>query len=229
MKKRILYIVPVLIFLMLFSMINHPVHAEEAKYNSKNLIASIEKENISLYYDKKADGMLQGFYLKIGNKVSYFDWSNVDSESFYPTVKLLSDKYIAITCTIGEGTGTDVQELYLINKKNLKKLTFESPLDVVKSNVAFDLQPPNVSVKIGDKTWSNSYNEIDLNNFFKTVGYESIIKYDVQNNYFVVTLSAQISPATFIGDLEIKYYYDKEKATFIPQYINFNFYETEIN
>lgn len=230
-KKRIYLLVSsmLLIILITVSIPNYAVAAKEITYNVKHLVAKIKKENIYLYYDKKSDDMLKGFYLKSGNKVQYFNWENVNFPSFYPTIKVINKDYIAITCTTAEGSGLNIQELYIINKKTLNKIKITSPIDVVKSNITFDLQAPNISVKIGNKTWSDSYEDIESDNFFENIDYENVIKYDVQNSFFTVTLAVQISPATFIGDIEVSYYFNQKQNTFIPQYINFNFYETSIN
>ncbi|SHO52661.1 hypothetical protein [Anaerocolumna xylanovorans] len=204
------------------------VFAKEAAYNPKHIVAEIKKEDVHLYYDKKADGMLQGFYLKSGNKTKYFDWSSIDQKAFYPEIKILDSKYIAVICTTGKGTGVNEEKLHIINRSNLKTVAFDNPVDVVKSKVKFDIKAPKVSVKIDNKTWNGSFDDIDISHFNKTVGYESIIIYDVENDGFTVRLSAQITPAAFIGDIEIQYYLNEKKTAFVPKYINFNFYKTEI-
>jgi hypothetical protein len=224
--KRTGIIVCIIVALSVFA--QGTVYAKNTIYNTKNLISKIENDNVYLYYDKKSDGMLKGFYLKSGNKVKYFEWENIDKASFYPSMTIMNNQYIAIICTTAEGTGVNIKKLYIINQKNLEVLSFDNPLDVVKANAVFEIQPPSVSIKINHKTWTDTYNEITTENFFNTVSYENIILYDIQNTYFKVRLSAQISPATFIGDFEITYYFNDQKATFIPLAINFNFYPSEI-
>lgn len=204
------------------------VFAKEATYNPKHVIAEMKKEKVYLYYDKKYSGMLQGFYLKSGNKTKHFDWSSIDKDAFYPEIKILNKNYIAVICTTGEGTEVNVQELHIINRSNLKTVAFENPANVVKSKVKFNIQAPDVSVKIDNNTWSASYGDIDKAHFSKAVGYENMIRYDVQSDYFTVKLAAQITPAVFMGEVEIQYYLNEKKDTFFPKYLNFNFYKTEI-
>ncbi len=207
---------------------NNAVFAKAASYKSKNLISKIENKKIYLYYDKITEGMLKGFYLRSGSKVKYFEWENIDKPSFYPSITVMDNGYIAVICTTGEGSGVNVKKLYLVSQKNLEVLAFDNPINVVKANTLFDIQPPSVSIKINRKVWTDTYNDIKTENFFNSVAYENIILYDVQSTYFTVRLSAQISPATFIGDFEITYYFNEQKAMFIPLSINFNFYPTEI-
>lgn len=204
------------------------VYAKEAAYNPKHAVAEMKKEKVYLYYDKKSGGMLQGFYLKSGNKTKHFNWSSIDKDAFYPEIRILNKNYIAVICTAGEGTEVNVQELHIINRSNLKTVAFENPADVVKSKVKFNIQAPDVSVKIDNNTWSSSYGDIDKAHFSKAVGYENMIRYDVQSDYFTVKLAAQITPAFFMGEVEIQYSLNEKKSAFVPKYLNFNFYKTEI-
>lgn len=75
-------------------------------FKTENLVAELKDKGINLYYVEKSDlDMFKGFYLKYNNNVKYFDWESVDKTGFYPTISLIQDKYIAIICTLGEGSG----------------------------------------------------------------------------------------------------------------------------
>jgi hypothetical protein len=229
MKSRKIICILLLIILAI-SIPNTNVLAKEKNYNKKNLVSILESEKIYLYYDKKSsDGKLQGFYLKLGKKVKYFDWENIDKPGFYPTIYLIKDKYIAVVCTEGEGTGVDIEQLYLLNRNTLKALIFENPLDVLESNVISEIQAPNVKIQIKNSTWNATYPDVELDHFFDTVNYGSIINYNVNDTYFTVDIPAQVTPSLFIGDFELTYYWDENESTFVPHYINFNFDNIELN
>lgn len=231
MKKKMYYLIPVSIFLtfLTFFVSTVTIYAKETTYNTKHLIEKSEKGKICLYYNKKTNGMLQGFYLKSGDNVKYFNWKSIDKEGFYPTVSLIQDDYIAVVCIQGEGSELDIQELHLINKNTLKEFSYKNPLDVVKANVTSDIQAPNVTIQIDNNAWSSTYPKVkNLSNFFEKAYYGNVITYDVKDTYFVATLPVQVTPALFIGNIEITYLWNKEEMNFIPYDINFNFENSQI-
>lgn len=236
-KRKIIYILLVGIFAILAiiaiqkSSFQTIKSNAESKVKKENLIAELKDKEISLYYDKKVTSdMLEGFYLKIGNDVKYFDWNNIDKSGFYPTISLIEDKYIAIICTLGEGSGLDVQQLHLINKDSLKEITYQDPLKVISNNVKTEIQAPSINIKINNNEWTSSYPNVkNFSNFFENISYENMITYDIQDSSFRVILKAQVSPSLFIGEFEINYIMDDEEAEFIPATINFNFDDIDIS
>jgi hypothetical protein len=217
-----------LLFVLLFvSIPTTTIYA--SNYDSKHLIAKNSKEKIYLYYDKKSDAMYEGFYLKAGSKVKYFPWESLCTSSDDTALSVINGNCIAIILTTGTGTGVHQENLYLLDKKSLKVLTVENPLDVMKDNLVTNINPPFVTLKIGNNTWSSTYPDVESSHFFETVGYGSIIKYDIHNNYFDVIIPTQITPALFIGDVKISYVWNSKRSTFSPTTINFNFEDTDIN
>lgn len=199
-----------------------------SNYNPKHLIAKNTKEKLYLYYDKESDGMYKGFYLKSGSKVKHFDWESSTSSSAVTSVSVINGNYIAVICTTGTGSGVHTENLYVLNKKTLKVLKIENPLDVLKDNVISKIDAPVVKIKIENNTWSSTYRDIELSHFFNTVGYGAIIKYDLQDTYFTVTIPAQVTPALFIGEFKLTYEWKSKSSTFIPTEINFNFEDTAV-
>lgn len=202
----------------------------DTKMNENNLVAELKDKDISLYYDQKTDSaMLKGFYLKMGDTIQYFDWESIDKPGFYPTLSLIQDKYIAIICTLGEGSGFNEQQLHIINKASLEEMNYQNPLEVLNKQVKTKVKAPSVHIRIGNTIWKSSYPEVkNFTNFFKTVSYENIITYEVSNNSFKVTLKAQVSPSLFIGEFEINYGMDNKGDGFIPDTINFKFEDIEL-
>ncbi len=227
-KHKLLTVLTILSITFVISIVKI-VYANDT-INSKNLIAEIKDEKIYLYYDKKtATGMLEGFYLKSGDNVKYFDWESIDKLGFYPTIKIIQDDYIAVITTRGEGSGLDIEELHLINKNTFKEISYKSPLDVVEANVLSEIQAPNVMIKIDNNTWSSTYPTVKKqSHFFDTISYESMVTYNIYDTYFTVSLQAQVTPALFIGEFKLTYLWNEKKLKFIPSTINFNFYDNEI-
>lgn len=230
MKKKYLICLKLLSLTLILLLVSIPIIAVYASdYNPKHLIAKNTKEKIYLYYDKKSDDMYKGFYLKSGSKVKHFDWESLSSSDANTSVSVVNDNYIAVVCTTGTGSGLYVENLYVLNKDTLKVLTVENPLDVIKDKVISKIDAPNITIKIDNNTWSSTYPDIETSHFFETVSYGSIIKYDIQNTYFTVTVPTQVTPALFIGEVKLTYGWESESSTFIPTTINFNFEDAVIN
>lgn len=230
MKKKYFICITSLLLLLTLLLSAIPINTLYASnYNPKHLVAQNAKEKIYLYYDKKSDDMYKGFYLKSGSKVKYFNWESLNTSSYNTSVNVINSNQIAVICTIGTGSGFHIENLYILNKKNLKVLSVENPLDVIKDNVISKIDAPNVSIKINSNIWSSTYSDIDISNFFDTVCFGNIIKYDIQDTYYSVTVPAQVTPALFIGEIKITYAWQPKSSTFIPTTINFNFEDTVIN
>lgn len=199
-------------------------------FKTENLVAELKDKGINLYYVEKSDlDMFKGFYLKYNNNVKYFDWESVDKTGFYPTISLIQDKYIAIICTLGEGSGLNKQQMHLVNLDSLEEVKYQDPLDIIRKQATTKIEIPNVYIKINNVEWKESnLNLKNSSNYFETVSYENIITYEIRNNSFAVIAKAQVSPSLFIGEFEVVYIFDDEKGEFIPSTINFNFEDTEI-
>ena len=199
-------------------------------FKTENLVAELKDKGINLYYVEKSDlDMFKGFYLKYNNNVKYFDWESVDKTGFYPTISLIQDKYIAIICTLGEGSGLNKQQMHLVNIDSLEEVKYQDPLDIIRKQAATKIEIPNVYIKINNVEWRESnLNLKNSSNYFETVSYENIITYEIRDNSFAVIAKAQVSPSLFIGEFVVVYIFDDEKGEFIPSTINFNFEDTEI-
>ena len=199
-------------------------------FKTENLVAELKDKGINLYYVEKSDlDMFKGFYLKYNNSVKYFDWESVDKTGFYPTISLIQDKYIAIICTLGEGSGLNKQQMHLVNIDSLEEVKYQDPLDIIRKQAATKIEIPNVYIKINNVEWRESnLNLKNSSNYFETVSYENIITYEIRDNSFAVIAKAQVSPSLFIGEFVVVYIFDDEKGEFIPSTINFNFEDTEI-
>ncbi len=199
-------------------------------FKTENLVAELKDKGINLYYVEKSDlDMFKGFYLKYNNNVKYFDWESVDKTGFYPTISLIQDKYIAIICTLGEGSGLNKQQMHLVNLDSLEEVKYQDPLDIIRKQATTKIEIPSVYIKINNVEWRESnLNLKNSSNYFETVSYENIITYEIRDNSFAVIAKAQVSPSLFIGEFVVVYIFDDEKGEFIPSTINFNFEDTEI-
>ena len=129
-KTLIIYILGLIVIIAVLALSKSPVltvkNTNDYDFKTENLVAELKDKGIYLYHNEKSDpDMLKGFYLKYNNTVKYFDWESIDKIGFYPTINLIQDKYIAIICTIGEGSELNKQEMHLVNIESLQKLSIK--------------------------------------------------------------------------------------------------------
>lgn len=205
-------------------------NTKDYDFKTENLVAELKDKGIYLYHSEKSyPDMLKGFYLKYNNTVKYFDWESINKIGFYPTINMIQDKYIAIICTIGEGSELNKQEMHLVNINSLAEVKYQDPLDIIRKHALTKIEILNVYIKINNDEWRGSnLNLKNSSNYFETVSYENIITYEIRDNSFAVIAKAQVSHSLFIGEFVIEYIFDDEKEEFIPATINFNFEDTDI-
>ena len=229
-----IYILGLIVIIAVLALSKSPVltvkNTKDYDFKTENLVAELKDKGIYLYHSEKSDpDMLKGFYLKYNNTVKYFDWESINKIGFYPTINMIQDKYIAIICTIGEGSELNKQEMHLVSIDSLAEVKYQDPLDIIRKHALTKIEIPNVYIKINNDEWRESnLNLKNSSNYFETVSYENIITYEIRDNSFAVIAKAQVSPSLFIGEFVIEYIFDDEKEEFIPATINFNFEDTDI-
>ncbi len=80
---------------------------------------------------------------------------------------------------------------------------------IIYKNIKTKLTTKEAEVRIGDKVYEVDMNPFDVRPIIlnKDVGFGISIKYEVIDNQLTATISAQISPAGFIGEIVIVYEY----------------------
>ena len=188
---------------------------------SKKVISKCEEANVILYANERdrKNGMYRDFEMKIDEGTWYFPyWMNVTNPTYAPRI-LYNDlnqdetKDLTIVLTKGYGTGALDSEVHVLNKTQTnigeiyEEVLVDNPIAIILKNVKIKLTQHEAVVSIGDKT-----TEIDIEKFqippdhlFNDVAFGSIVKFDVVDNHLVASVGGQITPAMFIGSIEINY------------------------
>ncbi|NEY99800.1 hypothetical protein G4D62_10850 [Bacillus shackletonii] len=185
---------------------------------SKTIVAKSEEAKVVLYA-VKSDGMYRNFEMKINKGMRFFPfWLNVTNPTYAPEI-LYKDinrdgiKDLIIVLTRGYGTGARDSEVHVFHKirTNIgevdKENLVDNPTAIILKNVKTSLSKHQAIVRIGNRKTIINIDSLHIpqEHLFSDIALGNIKHYDVINDHLVASVSAQISPTTFIGMLEITY------------------------
>jgi len=215
MRNKVLFLlVTISIFL------NSPSVAKVSS-ETKTMVAKNDEANVILYATEtdKKNGTYRGFEMKMAAGTKYFPfWMNVTNPTYAPII-LYNDlntdgrKDLIMVLTRGYGTGVLDSEVHILHKiqtnmgENFVEVLVDNPLAVILKNVKTKLTQHEVKVTIVDKTTVINIDKFQIppEHLFDHIGFGSIIKYDVVDHQLVASIPAQITPAMFLGTIEITY------------------------
>ncbi|MER2037376.1 MAG: hypothetical protein ABS944_04470 [Solibacillus sp.] len=226
MKK--LFVLLVLLFLLVGCMDNKTTLKQEITNMKKNesneqqtelvmekeyqVIASSNEEDVTIYAEE-LDGLFYNFKINY-NGLSFNEpfWMNVTNPSYAPQI-IVEDidgngtEELIIILTLGYGTGTLKQEVHVFHSSNnFSEVLVDDPMAIVFKNVKATLLPNKAQISIANKELTVNF-EIEQEYLNSEVGFGSIVSYEVKDNELIAHIGAQVSPAGFIGNIEIKYEY----------------------
>ena len=85
----------------------------------------------------------------------------------------------------------------------------DNPITIINKNVKTKLTTEIAEIIVGDKVYKVDIRPLEVKptNLFQDISFGSSIKYEVIDQLLTATISAQISPAGFVGQLVIVYEY----------------------
>ncbi|MFJ8235400.1 hypothetical protein ACIQ34_06560 [Ureibacillus sp. NPDC094379] len=177
--------------------------------SSKDNITLYAKKIDDLYYDFKIDfkGRIASrpFWLSVANNPAYAP------KIIYEDINRDGNKELIIILNQGYGTGVLLEEVYVIEVDNnrFSEVLVDNPLAIVLKNAKTSLTPTEARISIGDNHYVVDISLVGIKreNVFKDIFFGGITEYDVENNYLIARLSAQVSPAHAISEVIITYEY----------------------
>ncbi|BBB92660.1 MAG TPA: copper amine oxidase N-terminal domain-containing protein [Methylomusa anaerophila] len=173
-----------------------------------------------LYPFQNINGMYRGFILEVKGERKYFAWENVTNPTYAPELLFAdinqdSEKELIILLTTGTGTGVHKEDIHVINPGMLTEIAVESPADIVKQNINTKMQSDgdNMVIQIitgGKETTIIKEKEYSCS-WFNNVAFGSICHYEVINNKLIVRIPAQVSPGSFVGEIQATYIFENGK------------------
>ncbi|MGG0283911.1 hypothetical protein ABEY41_02055 [Peribacillus butanolivorans] len=188
---------------------------------SKKVILKSKEANVILYandIDRK-NGMYRDFEMKIDGGTRYFPyWVNETNPSYVPRIlynDLNQDKKKDLTIVLTKGYGTEAldRKVHVLNKTQTNKgeiyeeVLVDNPIAIILKNVKTKLTQLEAVVSSDDKKTVINIEKFQIppDHLFIDVAFGSIVKFDVVDNHFVASVGGQITPAMFIGTIEISY------------------------
>ncbi|KQL35932.1 hypothetical protein [Psychrobacillus sp. FJAT-21963] len=205
-----------IIFIMAFLLVVVVPNNAKAEIEGYDIVAKSNKENITLYA-KKMNDLYYDFKLDFKGEVySRPFWINVANnftyapQIFYEDINRDQKKELIVILNQGYGTGVLQQEIYVYGYTNgLIDILVDNPITIINKNVKTKLTTEIAEIIVGDKVYKVDIRPLEVKptNLFQDISFGSSIKYEVIDQLLTATISAQISPAGFVGQLVIVYEY----------------------
>ncbi|TQR14694.1 hypothetical protein [Psychrobacillus vulpis] len=207
MKRYIMFII---VFLLVVTL-----NKAGATMEGYTVIAKSDKDDITVYA-KKMGELYRDFKIDFKGE-TYFRpyWMNDTNPTYapkiiYEDINKDTKKELIIILTKGYGTGVLDQEVYVYRYTNgLIDVIVDDPMAIIYKNVKTKLTTEKAEIRIGDKVHNIDITPLEIKptNLFEDIAFGGVIKYEVKDHQLIATISAQISPAGFVGQLVIVYEY----------------------
>jgi len=181
------------------------------------IVAKSSEDNITMYAKKMND--LYGDF-KIDFKGTIYSkpfWINVANNPTYAPQIIYEDinkdekKELIIILTKGYGTGISDEEVHVFNTdyNYFGEILVDNPLAIIYKNVKTKLSTKKAEIIIGDKKSIVELSplKIEPTNIFEDIAFGGSVRYEVKDNQLIVTVSGQITPGGFVGEIVIVYEY----------------------
>ncbi len=181
------------------------------KDKTPEIVATIPEMEIALSA-KENEGMYEDFTLQVKESKRVFDWKNVSNPTYAPEL-LLNDidhdgqKELIVILTTGTGTGVHVTEAHIINPETLLETYIDDPVAILLKNLKIKISDNEVEIAISDQKTVMDKEKINIEpeNLFSNIAFNSICSFEVINDQLSANMGIQISPAGFIGEIQISY------------------------
>lgn len=183
--------------------------AESVTQNFSVLLASVEEKQATLYASQLYSGMYSDMTLYVANNQKRFPWQTIDSLSFFPEMICHDvdgdgqEELVIILCK-GKGTGVLREEIHVLRTNDLSEITFPHPVSALKDRVDTQVTESNIQITIDQKP-SIMIAKEKTENSFEALAFGSILDFSIKNGTILAKVSAQYSPAGFLGEFTVAY------------------------
>lgn len=198
----------------------NPEYFETKIDNPEHLLASMEKENISLYFDKSPkEYSYHGAYIKSDSNISYYDWDFYADMYWMPELTLLNNKeHLLVQFVDGHGTGVLFSRAYIIDLATMEEVPIQSPFEILDTHLQVDEFNHETGVLRFHYLDETVALEIDSDIFdimaFDSVGYESFFRYEIKDDTLFFWTTLQVSPTYFLNNMTITYKFENGEYQF---------------
>lgn len=188
---------------------------EQPNGQSKGIVISyLENQKTYLSADSLRNGTFSDMMLSISGKTKRFPWKTYGEPAFLPELRYADvdgdgqNELIVILCE-GEGTGTLVEEVHVVNPGNFSEIPVQSSLAALKNRTVSAIDKDGIKITIdGKNTMTFSTKEVsDLfgskANWFSKLQLGSIVDYSMEGNRLMANVGVQLSPSSFFGSYRL--------------------------
>lgn len=204
--------------------------------SAQRIATAPEDASVQLYSGPEEGGLFHQAILQADGRFAAYGWTGSTAEASPPQLYVQDVnrdgvKEAVVILTVMSGTGTEVQNIHIVNLETLAEVPVEDAGHFVQSQAsskvdAGDGQHP-VKIEVtfrGQRTLldlkpSDFYD--DPSHFYSTLDFTSYVVYDTSLNELRATVSGSVSPSEFVGDFELVYRFEEgrfqiDQATFVP-------------
>ncbi|MFJ7730651.1 hypothetical protein ACIQXF_02025 [Lysinibacillus sp. NPDC097231] len=187
----------------------------EAKNEEYEIVSTLSKEDITLSA-KKIGSLYRDFKIDFKGATFYRPfWVNDTNPTYapqiyYEDINKDGKKELIVILTKGYGTGVLDEEVHVFRNKNgLMNILVDNPMAIIYKNIKTKLTTEKAEISLYGKVFHIDIPPLNIQrtNLFDDIAFGEIIRYEVKDKQLIARVSAQVSPASFIGEVVIVYEY----------------------
>ncbi len=187
----------------------------EAKNEEYEIVSTLSKEDITLSA-KKIGSLYRDFKIDFKGATFYRPfWVNDTNPTYapqiyYEDINKDGKQELIVILTKGYGTGVLDEEVHVFRNKNgLMNILVDNPMAIIYKNIKTKLTTEKAEISLCGKVFHVDIPPLNIQptNLYDDIAFGEILRYEVKDKQLIARVSAQVSPASFIGEVVIVYEY----------------------
>ncbi|MDP4096131.1 copper amine oxidase [Paenibacillus sp. P96] len=195
-----------------------------------------EDASVQLYSGPLEGGRFQKAILQVAGRFQAYDWTGSAADASPPQLYVQDVNQdgvheAVVILTAMSGTGTEIQNIHVVNLESLEEYSVEDAGAFVQKQVSSKVSaedgqhPVEIEVTFRGQRKLLEMSPADFydnpSNFNAALDFTSYIVYDTSLNELRAIVSGSVSPSEFVGDLELTYKFEDgrfliDQVTFVP-------------
>lgn len=211
------------------------INTQPEQETNENITWTLKNNEVKISPVKVTD-QIDGVIIEVNNVKKDFNWSfpangDFKPQIFYTDVTGDGNEEAVIILNKGKGTSLRIDELHVLNSKDLSEIKTQNFEEIVADQVKTlvtknDDDTLAIKVNTQGKEYEFSHND-ELPDFDQdTLNFGGVVNYQLENQKIILTLGASvgISP-DYLCDVHILYKFDNTKNEFITDQIEIETYD----
>ncbi|WP_256992479.1 hypothetical protein [Paenibacillus sp. XY044] len=191
---------------------------------------SSENKEVKLTPGKEENSSYASVTVEVNGMKKEFNWSFPKLEEprvFYADITGDGKEEAVIIFNTGRGTGLSIDEIHVLNSKDLSEIKVQSYQEIVADQIETKVTRKNnetlaIKVKSQGKEYQFDYHVPDLNFKQDKLSFGGVINYGLENQKIISRLGASVGVSPqYVGDFNVTYKFDPAKNELIADQITF--------